>query len=107
MNLRFFLPVLVATSAFLFVTLADASRHPGQVAVSHVGRYVQLGTNRVGVSDRLGAPTRTLGDGTWLYENRSSEDAKHDGTLLVAFRDGRVSDLRLISPSVEASLLRR
>lgn len=107
MNLRFILPILVAATASAFVTVADATRHPGEVPVSHVGRYVQIGTNRVGVSDRLGAPSRTLGDGTWLYENRSSEDAKMGGTLLVAFHDGRVSDLRLISPAVEATLLRR
>jgi hypothetical protein len=40
----------------------------------------------------------------WLYEGRSIEGSGAVGTLVVRFKDGRVSELALVTPAVVASL---
>lgn len=87
----------------------------GEIAVDSVdarihanGDSVTCGTSRVMVSMRLGSPNAVLPDGSWLYrgytgealaepENgpRAIQQPTLSGTLIVRFRDGKVTSLGL------------
>jgi hypothetical protein len=45
-----------------------------------------------------------LPDGAWVYKNFSVEDSNVRGALIVNFKEGRVSELRLVSPAVLTAL---
>lgn len=76
----------------------------GVVRVESVGPYVSTGTYRIQVSAKLGRPTVTLADGTWLYENFTANGSSAAGTLVVRFADDRVSSLSLASPAAVTAL---
>lgn len=77
----------------------------GAVPVSAAGRYVEIGSYRIHVSAHLGRPSAVLGDGTWLYRNFTADESVAQGTLVVRFDHGRVSQLSLVSPTVETAML--
>jgi len=100
----------LAAFAAAILTASAASSHPaptfGELPVPQVaarvaanGDHVAAGTTRVFVSLRLGAPNHVLPDGTWLYSNYvmrlSADDAGRPATLVVRFRDNRVTQLTL------------
>ncbi|MDB6093252.1 MAG: hypothetical protein JWM32_814 [Verrucomicrobia bacterium] len=76
----------------------------GSVRVSNVGPYVSVGTYRVQVSAKLGHPTTTLADGTWLFENFNADASAAAGTLVVNFAGGRVSSLSLATRATVLAL---
>jgi hypothetical protein len=94
-----------ASTLFAFAASAHASdlTATGSLWVAAAGPYVNHGTCRVQVSAKLGRPSATLPDGTWLYEGFTAGD--RSGTLVVRFSAGRVSDLALASPAVVTALL--
>lgn len=83
---------------------AQALAATGSVRVESVGPDVNVGTYRVQVLAKLGAPTSTLPNGTWLYSDFIADDSAASGTLVVQFRAGRVSELSLASPAVVVAL---
>jgi hypothetical protein len=101
----------VATLSVLPAAFAEnsdaASRQlaaAGLVSVNAVGPYVNVGTCRVQVSAKLGHPTSTLSDGTWLYDGFAAKESQAKGTLVVRFANGRVRSLSLASPAVVTAL---
>jgi|GEM_PF-2200172 len=91
---------LFATTGIVQVKAAKPFRslNPGASAV-------QIGTWREFVSLRLGRPSEVLEDGTWLYRDFSVDGSLAHGTLVVRFDHGDVSQLSLVSPSVESAML--
>ena len=79
----------------------------GWLPVKAAGPYVQLGSYRIWVSSHLGKPAKVLPDGTWVYQGFKPEDSDAEGALLVSFKQGQVSDLRLVTPAVLTALLTR
>jgi hypothetical protein len=107
--------IIVAAAVIPGVMLAKPHSNPadtaaallarkGVVPVDAAGPYVERGTFRIQVSVTLGRPTAKLGEDMWLYEGRSIEGSGAVGTLVVRFKDGRVSELALVTPAVVASL---
>ena len=108
----------VAVAATLFVTSTVFSAEStsvldpamerlattGVIPVKTAGSYVEKGTFRIQVSTKLGRPTTVLPDGTWLYENRTIEESKARGTLVVRFNQGRVSELALVTRAVAMAM---
>lgn len=76
----------------------------GRLAISAAGPYVERGTFRVQVAAKLGRPDAVLADGTWLYERHAIAGSAAQGTLVVRFADGRVTDLALLMPGSAAAL---
>lgn len=66
---------------------------------------VKIGTWQSNVALRLGRPSAVLEDGTWLYRNFTVDESLAHGTLVVQFDHGDVSQLSLVSPSVETAML--
>ena len=95
----------LASTLFAFAASAHASdlAATGSLRVTNAGPYVNQGTCRIQVSAKLGQPSATLSDGTWLYNGFTAGDCT--GTLVVRFSAGRVSDLALASPAVVTALL--
>ena len=87
--------------------VGDALTKSGWLPVKSVGPYVEVGSYRIWVSTHLGKPATVLPDGTWIYHGFKAEDSNTEGALLVRFKEGRVSDLRLISAAVLAALTSR
>jgi hypothetical protein len=111
-------PVVLAMALLALPVLASASDHPssadpavqalsvaGGVPVKSAGPYVEVGTYQIQVTVKLGRPSLTLPDGSWLYRGFAVENSQAAGTLLVRFDHGRVSDLSLISPATVTALL--
>lgn len=73
---------------------------PSVVAVGAVGSYVERGTYRIRVADKLGRPDFVLPDGSWAYRGRQVEGTEIEGTLVVRFSGGRVSALLVVEPAV-------
>lgn len=69
----------------------------GTVSLRQAGAYVSPGTPRIQVSTQLGRPSTRLADGTWLYEGHRIAESHATGTLVVRFKDGRVSQLSLVT----------
>jgi hypothetical protein len=67
---------------------------------------VQIGTWQSAVLLRLGRPSAVLADGTWLYRNFTVDESLTHGTLVVRFDHGNVSQLSLVSQTVEAAMLK-
>lgn len=88
-----------------------ASSPAGAVSVSRIGPDVEFGVPRVAVWRSLGSPSRVLPDGSWLYTGfraREGGAALDDcGTLLVRFKQDRVSEISLLAQSAVASLAPR
>jgi hypothetical protein len=78
----------------------------GRVPVKAAGPYVEVGSYRIHVSAHLGRPNAVLADGTWMYHNFTADESAASGTLMVRFDHGRVSELALISHTVETALLK-
>jgi hypothetical protein len=80
----------------------------GSLIVQSAGRpdgsYVEIGAWREMVSSHLGKPNVALADGTWLYYNFSVDDSMANGTLVVRFDKGCVSELKLVSQDVANSI---
>jgi hypothetical protein len=83
---------------------AQMLRATGRLPVQAVGPYVEIGTYRIQVSVKLGRASAVLPDGTWLYEKYVSENSAAEGTLVVRFVNGRVSELYLATPAIVAAL---
>lgn len=77
----------------------------GGVIVAAAGSFVALGTFRVQVSHKLGRADLILADGTWLYHRHRITDSAAEGTLVVRFKEGRVSSLTLVTPATIAIVL--
>ena len=88
-----------ADRAFQCLTLG------GSVAVKNAGPDVEVGTFLVQVAAKLGQPTATLPDGTWLYRNYVVENSEARGTLAVRFDHGQVSSLALVTPAVATAMM--
>ncbi len=84
--------------------IAQALAATGSVRVDAVGPYVNVGTVRVQVFAKLGSPTATLPDGTWLYSDFLADGSDAHGTLVVHFNADRVSSLSLASPAVVVAM---
>jgi hypothetical protein len=76
----------------------------GTVQVTSVGRFVEPGTFRIQVAQKLGRPDFTLADGTWIYHHRRVNGSDAAGTLVIRFNEGRVSSLSIATPAVVAAL---
>jgi len=100
------LAALLSTSAVLSANAAapDITALAGSIAVKAAGPYVQVGSYRIWVSSHLGKPSIVLADGTWLYNNFTADSNGATGTLLVRFSNGRVSQMKLVSPAIVAAL---
>jgi hypothetical protein len=101
-----------ASAAFRSTSAAQPHR---EIAVDSVAARVQAngdsitrGTPRIMVMMRLGSPNAALPDGSWLYRGYTGQAlAEHEndpraiqqptlsGTLIVRFRDGKVTSLGL------------
>ena len=72
------------------------------------GHLVTRGTSRVMTSLRLGSPSTTLEDGSWLYYNYSARidpnGGKRAGTLVVRFVNSEVSSLTLADEATVVAL---
>jgi len=77
----------------------------GTVPVKAAGPYVEVGSYRIHVSAHLGQPSAVLADGTWLYHGFTAVESDAGGTLVVRFEHGQVSQLSLVSPTVETAML--
>jgi len=80
------------------------ARH-GTINLKAVGPYVQTGTFRIWVEAKLGKPSTRLPDGTWFYRAYVVKDSDARGTLVVRFKEGRVSNLSLVTRAVETAML--
>ena len=85
--------------------ISQALAVTGQVAVANVGDYVQAGSYRIWVSSHLGRPDHVLSDGTWIYDSRHVENSAVGGSVAISFENGRVSTIKLLSPSLVTALL--
>jgi len=77
----------------------------GAVPVKNAGPFVHVGSLRIQVSAKLGQPSAKLPDGTWLYGRRAIEGSAAEGTLVVRFSQGRVSELALVTPAIATAML--
>lgn len=77
----------------------------GIVAVKAAGPYVEIGSFRIQVSAKLGQPSATLVDGTWLYRGFAVDESAATGTLVVRFNRGQVSELSLVTPTIATAML--
>jgi hypothetical protein len=76
----------------------------GAIELSAVGRTIERGTYRVEVVTKLGQGT-VLADGTRLFAGYSVDDSAARGTLVVRFdAQGRVTQLKLVTPAVATAL---
>ena len=75
------------------------------VPVKDAGPYVHLGSYRIHVWTMLGRPSSILRDGTWLYKDFSAQASAAQGTLVVRFDQGQVSQLSLVSTAVATAML--
>ena len=96
--------LFLASSAVAADRAADMLAATGSVKIESVGPYVSTGTYRVQVSAKLGHPTTTLSDGTWIYENFNANDSSASGALVVRFSAERVSSITMVTPAVVVAL---
>ena len=94
------LPAASARTSTATEIAAEQLARNGYVAINAAGPYVEVGTVRIQVMTKLGRPSATLADGTWLYQNQSVGEGDVSGTLVVRFNRGRVSGLSLVTRSV-------
>jgi hypothetical protein len=102
------LTAILALSAFTPAFAAPAGKpaatHP-VIMVDHAGNNITRGTGISEVLRILGMPNRKLTADVWAYANFSGGQAQHPkddcGTLLLRFRHGRVSDIRLVNDRAE------
>lgn len=85
------LALLTAGSA-----IASTASSSALTPVSSVGDYIHVGAGRALVQSRLGTPTASLPDGTWLYRGFNAPGASGgDSTLVVRFDGHKVAALAL------------
>ena len=84
---------------------AQLLTNAGSVPIQAAGPYVEVGTFRIQVSTKLGRPSATLADGTWLYREFNVDGSTAAGTLVVRFDHGRVAQLSLVTPRVETAMI--
>jgi hypothetical protein len=85
-------------------TLAKGMSATGYLSVKAAGPYVEVGSYRIWVSSHLGSPSAVLPNGDWSYRGFSVDGSSANGTLVVSFANGRVSQLRLVTPEYLAAL---
>jgi len=76
----------------------------GSVPIKAAGPYVEVGTFLVQVAAKLGQPSARLPDGAWLYPHYEVNESDAEGTLVVRFVQGRVSELTLVTPAAALAL---
>ena len=76
----------------------------GSVPVKNAGPYVDPGTFLIQVATMLGQPGAKLADGTWLYPDYEVTNSAATGTLVVRFKQGRVSELTLVTPAAAVAM---
>lgn len=108
---------LVLSAMLILLPAAGAAREPGlsdpaaralaragRLEIDAAGPYVEHGTFRIQVLATLGRPLRVLSDGAWVYPRYVVEESTAEGTLVIRFAGGRVSELTLVTPEVLAAL---
>jgi hypothetical protein len=78
----------------------------GSIPVKNAGPFVEIGSYRIWVRSKLGAPSAQLSDGTWLYNNFKVDNSTTGGTVVIRFDQGRVSGMSLVSPAVATAMLK-
>ena len=87
----------------LALPLAVRGESDALIPVQAVGAYVEPGTMRIQVAVKLGRPDRVTPDGGWVYHHQVVAGTDLRGSLVVRFKEGRVSELVLATPAeVEA-----
>jgi hypothetical protein len=77
----------------------------GSVAVESVGSDVRIGSSRAQVALAIGSPSRVLADGRWIvFRDFWVDQSTAHGSLVVGFTDGKVSELRIVTPNEGAAL---
>ncbi len=78
----------------------------GWIRIVTLQSDVKVGSPAKAVSEVAGHPGRVLQDGTWfIYKDFYVTNSTAHGTLVVSFKDGRVTDMRLVTPNVAVSLV--
>lgn len=78
----------------------------GSLSIANVGGEVRLGSGKASVSKNIGRPDLVLPNGAWMfYKNFYVDHSIAHGSLMVSFRDDRVTALRLVSPSVAVAMV--
>ena len=109
---------LLALCPALSLQAQSARPDFGDVAIPQIaasnnvnGDTVAVGTSRVMVSLRLGAPSTVLPDGSWLYSDYllqlRPDDAGRPATLVVRFTDSKVTRLSLADQTTVLALRQR
>jgi len=93
-----------AQNAYSTDPVVRALATAGVVPVKAAGPYVQVGSYHIHVIAHLGRPSAVLPDGTCLYRQFSTDTGSAQGTLVVRFEHGRVSQLSLASPVAVAAM---
>lgn len=79
----------------------------GSVAIDSVGRDVRIGSSKADVARAIGSPSRILSDGRWIvFRNFWVDQSVAHGSLVVGFTDGKVSELRIVTPKQGIALCR-
>jgi hypothetical protein len=114
--IRSLLHTIAVTATVSLLTTAAVAKDPrpdraaellarhGSIPLSAFGDYVEVGTFAIQVSVKLGEPDSRLPDGTWLYDHRRIADSDAEGTVVVCFKNGRVSNLSLATHATVARL---
>jgi hypothetical protein len=76
----------------------------GHVSIDAAGPYVRIGTFLIQVATKLGQPDKKISQNLWLYHHRSVAGSAAAGTLVVRFRQGRVSEMAIVAPEIALAL---
>lgn len=95
------LATVVITLALPLAALGDSN---ALIPIQAAGAYVERGTMRIQVGVKLGRPDRVTPGGEWVYHNQAVAGSDRRGSLVVWFKDGRVSELALATPATVEAL---
>ncbi|MBA4136875.1 MAG: hypothetical protein C0518_06120 [Opitutus sp.] len=119
LTLRSVLTLLALSCSLpLVASAADRSALPGgfvlinrvEARVHANGDSIGVGDGRINVQLRLGAPTRILPDGSWLYSHyraAATDGREFTGSLVVRFENSRVTALVLADRATVTALLEK
>jgi hypothetical protein len=100
--------ILPARAAASFPAFGEIPLRGVAAKVNANGNNVTVDTERVMVALRLGSPNAVTADGAWLYYHYVARQGAHaagqPATLVIRFRDGRVSQLTLADAATVAAL---
>lgn len=96
-------------------TAASSPRFAAEIPLREVaavipvnGDTVTVGTSRIMVSMRLGAPSSVLTDGSWLYSGYTAQlgesGPSRNGTLVIRFAKSQVTSLSLADKATVTAL---